>query len=263
MSGIALTESRAVVSARVRADRFYARMAAACLGVGVVGFIPTYWLPLLRGTIDVHPWTHVHALFFYGWLTMFVTQTALAASGRVLRHREMGVLGVAMATGMCFVGLGMTVHSLKSSIALGFGDAARAFSIVSATAIAMFAVLFAVAIGNVKKPDVHKRLMLVATASILQAAVGRVFLLFIAPRPSEGVVGAGGPPPVAVTIGPGLVVDLLIVIAMVHDRRTRGRVHPVYWIAGGAVLALQVLRVPLSATAAWTAITNWMLAIAP
>ena len=259
-----MTADRAAVAVRVRADRFYQRMALTCLAVGIIGFTPTYWLPLVRGTIQVHPWTHVHALFFYGWLGLFVTQTSLAASGRIVRHRELGVLGVAIASGMCFVGLGMTVHSLKSSIALGFGDAARAFSIVSATAIVLFAALVAVAIARVKTPEVHKRLMLVATASVLQAAVGRWFLLFLAPRPAGGVSqGALGPPPVAVTVGPGLVVDLLIVAAMVYDRRTRGRVHAVYWIAGGIVLAVQVLRVPLSSTSAWIAITNWLLAIAP
>jgi hypothetical protein len=257
MATVAMAE-RTAVTVRARADRFYLRMSMVFVAIGVIGFAPTYWIPLVTGSLNVHPWTHVHALFFYGWLALFIIQASLAAGGRVPRHRELGVLGVALAAGMCFAGFGMTVHSLKSSIALGFGDAGRAFSIVSASALAVFAALFAAAVLNVKRPDVHKRLMLVATASILQAAVGRVFLFFLATRPS-----AGGPPPVAVTVLPGLVVDLLIVSAMIHDRRTRRRVHPVYWIAGGAVLAVQIVRVPVSTTAAWTAIADAMLAIAP
>ena len=50
---------------------------------------------------------------------------------------------------------------------------------------------------------------------------------------------------------------------MVHDRRTRGRVHPAYWVAGGVALAVQLLRVPLSGTAGWLRVTDWMLALAP
>ena len=50
---------------------------------------------------------------------------------------------------------------------------------------------------------------------------------------------------------------------MVHDRRSRGRVHPVYWIAGGAVLAVQLLRVPVSMMPAWQAVTRGLLAFAP
>ena len=62
---------------------------------------------------------------------------------------------------------------------------------------------------------------------------------------------------------PALLVDLLIVAAMIHDRRTRGHVHRVYWIAGGALLAVQVLRVPLSTSHAWTVIAQWVLTLAP
>ena len=74
---------------------------------------------------------------------------------------------------------------------------------------------------------------------------------------------AVSPPPVFVTVMPGLVVDLLIVAGMVYDLRTRGRVHRAYWIAGGVTLAVQVLRVPLSQSGAWLHATNWLLALAP
>jgi hypothetical protein len=91
--------------------------------------------------------------------------------------------------------------------------------------------------------------------------VGR-WLLFLAPALPAGATTLP-PPPVAVTIAPALVVDLLIVWGMVHDRRTRGRVHPVYWIAGGVVLAVQLLRVPVSLTPQWQAVTHGLLAFAP
>lgn len=244
-------------------ERFYVRMAAVFVAVAVIGFAPTYWIPLARRTLDVSPITYLHAVFFYGWTLLFLWQTRLAASGRLARHRELGLLGVAMATGMLFVGLGLAINSLKRAEAAGFGASARAFSIVSVTGITLFAVLVAIAIRNVKKPEVHKRLMLVATASILQAAVGRWFLLFLAPPRPPGLIGPMPPPPVAVSVLPGLLVDLLIVAGMIHDRRTRGHVHRVYWIAGAAVLAVQVLRVPISSTSAWTQVTTWLLAVSP
>lgn len=245
-----------------RGQRFYVGMAATCLAVGLIGFAPTYWVPMVRRTLEVPPLTHLHALFFYGWLLLFLRQTVLAASGRLARHRELGVAGVALATGMCFVGLGMAIGSLKRLEAAGAGDAARAFSIVSFSAVALFAALFAAAIVNVKKPELHKRLMLVATVSMLQAGIGRWFLLFLAP-PTAALGGPPAVPPVFVSILPGLVTDLLIVAAMVHDRRTRGRVHPIYWSAGALVLAVQVLRAPISTTSAWMHLTHWLVALSP
>jgi hypothetical protein len=244
-----------------QASQFYVRMAVVCVAVALAGFAPTYWMPLLRGTLDVPPLTHVHALFFYGWLLLFLRQTMLAASGRIARHRELGVAGVALATGMCFVGLGMTITSLTRMLALGGGDSARAFAIVSVSAVVLFAGLFAAAIVNVKKPEIHKRLMLLTTVSMLQAGIGRWFLLFLAPARVAGAPFVQ--PPVAVTLLPALVNDLLIVAAMIHDRRERGRVHPAYWWGAAAVVAVQVLRVPLSTTHAWMRVTDWLLAFAP
>jgi hypothetical protein len=254
-------DSRSFATTVPAGQRFYVGMSATFVAIAVIGFAPTYWVPLFSGSLAVPPITHLHAIFFYGWTLLLLRQTWLAASGEIGRHRELGVAGVALATGMLFVGLDAAATSLRHAEAAGFGDAARPFAIVSVTAIVLFAVLVTIALLNVRKPEVHKRLMLVATASMLQAAVGRWFLLFLAPRAASAA--AVSPPPVFVTVIPGLVVDLLIVAAMIHDRRTIGRVHRVYWTAGAVVVAVQVLRVPLSATHAWGQIVQALVAFFP
>jgi hypothetical protein len=164
---------------------------------------------------------------------------------------------------MCFIGLAVAVDSIRTMDAAGFGDAGRRFAIVPVTAITLFAGMFAVALLNVSKPEVHKRVLLAATASLLQAAVGRWFVLALAPPRPAGMIGPPSPPPVAVSVGPGLVVDLLIVFAMVHDRRTTGRVHWAYWIALAVIVAVQVLRVPLSATSAWMHVPQLLVTLVP
>lgn len=245
-----MTEPDVLAYAGVRADRFYVRMASAMVAVAVIGFAPTYWVPMSRGTLVVTPLVHAHALLFFGWMLLFWTQTWLAAHGRLGRHRELGVAGVILACAMCIVGVATAASSLERAAAAGFGAAGRAFSVVSFTAVLFFAVVVAVAVLNVRTSATHKRLMLVATASLLQAGVGRWFALFL--RPPDAV----GPPLVIATVSAGLATDLLIVAAMIHDRRTRGRVHRAYWIAGTALVALQVLRVPLSTTPFWTRFTE-------
>jgi hypothetical protein len=248
-----MTETDVLAYAGVRTDRFYVRMASVMLAVAVVGFAPTYWVPLSRGTLVITPIVHVHALVFFGWMLLFWTQTWLAAHERFERHRELGVAGVVLACAMCVVGVAAATSSLDRAEAAGFGPAGRAFSVVSFTALLFFAALVAVAVLNVRNSATHKRLMLVATVSLLQAGVGRWFGLFL--RPPDAV----GPPRAAVTVMPGLVSDLLIVAAMMYDRKTRGRVHPAYWVAGAALVAVQVLRIPLSTTPFWTRFTEWIV----
>jgi hypothetical protein len=90
----------------------------------------------------------------------------------------------------------------------------------------------------------HKRLMLVATLSLLGAALARV----------TGTPGAGGPP---VFFG---VPDLLILCGVIYDRRTLGRVHPAYKWGGGIVVGSQVLRLALLKSGLWMAIAKALTA---
>ena len=122
------------------------------------------------------------------------------------------------------------------------------------------AVLFSGFVGTaivwVKRAEIHKRLMLLAMIPLMHAAFARLFAAAFAPADAKG------PPPVFVSVPPGLMMDLLIVAAMVYDWRTRGRPHPVYWIGGALLLADQTLAVPLSATSTWMAIATWVQSLA-
>jgi hypothetical protein len=74
--------------------------------------------------------------------------------------------------------------------------------------------------------------------------------------------GPPGPPPVAVAIPPALVACLLLVVAMVHDWRHRGRPHRVYVIGLVALVAVKLLNLPLSETHAWHAFAGSILTMA-
>jgi len=231
-------------------------MALACAAVAFIGFAPTYWVPMAHRTLSASPVIHFHGLLFFTWTLYFVFQTWLAASGRVANHRSVGMVGVSIATAMTIFGFFAGVHAMKQAAAIGQTDAGVAFAIVPLSGIAFFAAVFALAIVKVRRTETHKRLMLLAGISILDAAVARWFLTFLAPP------GPPGPPPVPVTIGPALVASLLLVVAIVHDWRRNGRVHPVYVYGGLALVAVKLLNWPVSMTPAWHAFAGGILAMA-
>jgi hypothetical protein len=230
-------------------------MALACAAVAFLGFAPTFFLPLAAGKFSAPPSVHVHGIVFFTWSLYFVYQAWLPASGRTGRHRSVGIIGVSLATAMTIFGFLAGVNSMQRSAAIGQTDAGIAFSIVPWSGILFFAVVFALGIALVRRPEVHKRLMLLAGISILDAAVARWFLTFLAPP------GPPGPPPVAVTIAPAFVAYLLLVVAIVHDWRTRGRPHAVYVIGGLALIAVKLLNLPISETHAWHAFAGGILAL--
>jgi hypothetical protein len=248
-----MIDDRARAAPAAPARYFYLNMALTCMAVAFVGFAPTYWLPLAHGTFSAPPVVHVHGILFFTWTVYFVFQTWLAASSQTAYHRSIGMIGVSLATAMTIFGFLASVIVMKQSTVAGQSDAAIAFSIVPLSGILFFAVVFVLAIAANRRPEVHKRLMLLADISILDAAVARWF-----PIPP----GPVGPPPVTVSIPPALVAYLLLVVAIVFDWRTRGRPHPVYVYGGLALVAVKLLNWPISETAAWHALSGGILALA-
>ena len=248
LGGGFMTTAVGVSAQQAAFRRFYVGMAGLCLLIAFGGFVPTYWAKLADGTFSGAPILHIHGGFFFLWTLFFFVQTTLVASGRVLRHRDWGLAGISLATAMVFTVVLAAINSMHVADAQGLGDAARRFSIVSLSAAVLFAGLFGSAIALVRKIEWHRRLMLLAMIPLMQAAMARVFMVLLAPP------GAVGPPPVAMALPPGLLVDLLIVAGAVYDWRTRGRVHPAYLIGGSIILAVQVLTIPLAGTDAWMSI---------
>ena len=248
--------------ARPGTRRFYVGLSAACLAIAVIGFMPTYWLQLAPGTFDGPPLVHLHAVLFSAWPLYFLVQTLLAARGQLARHRAWGLLGVSLATAMVMVGTFVANDVLVMRLADGYGDGARAFHIVSMSMMALFALFVAAALVCASRPEVHKRLMVLATITILPPAVARLFFA-VSVGIGPGLRPSGGPPrTVEGVLMSAIVADLFILAAIVYDVRTRGRPHPVYVIGGAIVLAVQILRGPLSTSQWWYALANSLARLA-
>jgi hypothetical protein len=235
---------------------FYVWMAGAAVLVAFAGFAPTFWLQLPAGTFVGSPMLHLHGLLFSGWTVYFLAQTVIAARGQIARHRAWGLLGISLATMMVCVGIAAADEALIRRLAAGYGDRARAFHIAAISLIALFGALVAAAIATVTRPEVHKRLMLLSTAAVIPPAIARVFFAINAGVAPGLRPGLGPPRTIESILAPTLVADLFIVAGIVHDWRTRGRPHPAYLIGGGAIVAVQVLRVPLSTTPWWYGVAD-------
>jgi len=248
----------AVIPARRAARWFFVRMAGACAFVAFAGFAPTFWLQLPAGTFVGSPLLHLHGLLFSAWMLFLLLQTTLAASGRVAHHRAWGLIGVSLATAMVLVGFAVANNVLATRLAAGFGDRARAFHIASTSMITLFGIFVVGAIVCVSRPEVHKRLMLLATISILPPAVSRLFFALTVGIGAGLRPGLGPPRSMESVIAPALIADVLILAGVLSDVRTRGRPHSTYVIGGVIIVAVQLLRVPLSTTPWWYALADFL-----
>ena len=259
-----MAEAALQTGARANVSRqFYFAMALTCLIIAVLGFMPTYFMPMAQGKFRGPPLVHIHGLVLFAWMAFFCTQTWLVARGKTLAHRTWGVLGVSIATAMVFVVTAIVSWRISQASLPGqpegLAHGVRAFAWVSIGGLAFFIGAFALAIVEVRRPEIHKRLLLLATISLLGAPIARWFLTLLAPSaPPPPAPPAGLPavfaPPVFVAVPPALIGDILLLVAMWVDWRTRGRPHPVYLIGGAIMVVLHLTQVQVAESPAWQAV---------
>ena len=261
MTAASIAPERA--ASRLSADTFFMWMSAACVAIAFGGFASEYWIPLATSKLSVPPIYNVHGVVASSWTLFLLLQSSLIASGNTRRHRELGLAGISLATLVVITGVLMTIASMKNHARINDGPQYMIFSIVPLAVMTFFAVCVGLAIAYAKRRETHKRLMLLGTFFILEAAMGRVFKMFLAPPDMRALplLDQPGAPIMLANIS-GAVCFLLVVIAAVYDWRTRGKPHPV-WIWGGlAMLAVLVLRDPIGHSAAWHSIATGVLSLA-
>jgi hypothetical protein len=214
-------------------------LPAAVVGavLAIVGFWEKYFRPLLSGM--AHPPTiiHLHAAVMVTWLVLFMTQVWFAASGRVRFHMRLGRWVMGYAIVVVVVGLLTTSHMFAARLAGGDILGAQRFLFGPVRDLVFFVPFLAIGWIYRKRPEIHKRTMLVASTILVLPAVSRMAFL-------------GVPVPLWKFM---LVWPLPVYLAMMHDFRTRRVVHPVYVLGIAAMLTMRLV-VPLNTSSAWHAV---------
>lgn len=231
---------------RWRNDRlFYSGMGVAIAAVSFWGFSRSYylsrWLEAPPTTPEITPVLAVHGAVFTAWMALIIVQPLLIAGNYRQVHRRLGWVGAGIAAAMVVMGNIAAIAAMNLGFK-GLGDP-HAFYAVPFFAIQSFAVTVALAIYWRNRAETHKRLMLLANVGIIGAAIARI--------PLEPIQAGA---PFTFLFLP----NLIILAGIAYDRRTRGRVHRV-WIWGGlAMLASQLVVLPVMGSEPWLAFARTM-----
>ncbi len=218
--------------------RFYLAMSLWMAVIIVVGFWPTYFGPLLAGTLDLKPILEIHAVIFTGWMVLLVAQASLAYTRRLGWHRKLGRLVAAYAALMVVVVLVRLSERFSNLIAAGEVREAHRSLVISMVDLLLFSGFLAAAIVYRKKPQIHKRLIIVATVVLLGPAVVRMTFLTSIPQIF------------AIMLSP-------LLLGMAFDVATRRRVHAVY-VIGLVIHLASWARMPLRDSEAWFSFSMWV-----
>lgn len=223
--------------------RLYLPATILVIVIALIGFWPTYFGPALRGKVHVPPLIHLHAIIYVTWLALFATQVALAATNRVKQHMQLGQWMMAYSVVVVIAGLMALAQAFGKRLATE--DVFRAqrylFGVLKDL---VFFVPFLVA-GWVyrRKPEIHKRLMIVATTILVLPAVSRMSFL-------------GTPVPLWKFM---LVWPIPVYLLMIHDFYKKRLIHPVYLMGVAAMLTMRLI-LPFGSSHAWQLIAAWITA---
>jgi hypothetical protein len=203
------------------------------------GFVALIWFVVLMGFVPdiIHKFrkqgfnyplaVHIHAAVYVSWLILLTAQTVLIGRGRVALHRRVGTFGAGLAALVGLTGL-VATHVVENRM-LGTPRADPAFISILLVDVLNFASLATA--GLLLRGDAasHKRLMLLATMSLLQAGFVRWWGPAMNAAFGTGFIGRW--------LADYLGVSLLVLGLGVYDLVTRRRLHPAYVLGAIWILA--------------------------
>lgn len=219
-------------AASVPKRRFYVALSLAIAATAFVGFAPTYYLGRWFAAVPLPPLVQLHGALFSAWVALLVVQATLVAADRRDWHRRLGGAGVALAAAMLVVGTLTAIASARRGFAPA-GLEPLMFLVIPLGSLALFAGFFGAAVVLRRRPELHRRLVVLATISILTPAIARLW--FVHQRPVIALA----------------LTNVFVLAAIAYEYRRRGSVHPLYLWGGLVVVASGPLRAALGRTVLW------------
>jgi hypothetical protein len=231
------------ITDRRRDSYFYVGVAIFAAATIFAGFARTYYLKAFFANMPLTPLLHLHGIVFTSWLVLFVTQSTLVAAKRTDIHRRLGVAGGVLAVFMAVIGPLTAIRAASHPVILPGLPPPLVFLVVPLFDILVFSILVAAGFYYRRKPDTHKRLMLLATLSILPPAIARLpfhFILAMGPVAFFGIS------------------DLILLSCAIYDTAVHRRMHPAYLWGGLLVIVSHPVRLAIGGTGAWLAFARWL-----
>jgi hypothetical protein len=157
---------------------FYFVMSLVFALVVVSGFSKTVDQNLIHAAVPRPAILWVHGGAFTLWVVFYILQSGLVRIRKVSSHRLLGWFGAALATVMVVVGVATAVVMTRFDTFTLHQPGGASFVSVPFFDMIVFGTLVGLAIAWRKKPELHRRLLFIATCGLMDAPLGRYAYMF-------------------------------------------------------------------------------------
>jgi hypothetical protein len=159
---------------------FYFSMSLLVAAIVVTGFKRTVNANLFHPAVPRPFILWIHGSAFAGWVIFFICQSTLVRVGKVSWHRSIGWFGAGLATVMVPLGVATAIIMARFDTVQLHQNQSDAYAFLSVPFYDMiaFGLLIALAIYWRTKPELHRRLIFIATCGLTDAAFGRFDYIF-------------------------------------------------------------------------------------
>ena len=228
--------------------RFYVTMSFVAIAIATAGFLPGL-LNSAGRLAPVTPLVAVHGVVSFAWLILFFVQTALVTAGRTDLHRRLGIATAALIIPMIMLGyfsaIAMTRRGFDLSGDLNIKSNPLFQLIFPLGDLVVFGGLAGAALLFRRRPEVHKRLMLMGVMGPLMVAPVAHFTghnLRSAPNAFIPIFG------------------VLLLVPAIYDRIRFGSFHPVTLWGGLAIFFFGNIRATMiGPSTAWHEFAAWLI----
>ena len=156
-------------SPALRERRFYLWSGAFIAVSTVVGFARTYYFRGYFHSPELRPFLHYHGAVMTAWIVLFFVQAVLIAGRRVRLHRVLGYFGAFLAVLVVIMGSAATILAAAREVRAHSHFANLTLNVLGLelTQMTLFGTLVGIALWYRRRPDIHKRCMLLATFCML------------------------------------------------------------------------------------------------
>ena len=246
MATITAAPSTVRFSARRVENLFFVGMSLLFLATVFLGFAHSYFLAGMLKAPLPNALIHVHGAVFSSWIILLLVQVSLVSAGRLQMHRNLGIFGAVLALAMFVTGLLASMDEVAREFSPpGSHIDPKTFYAIPFLQIVIFSVLVTAAFLARFDPAKHKRLMLIATISLLGPAVNRWPFALIQKAPPLTF----------------LVLFAYVLLVVAFDLWSRRTIHRATLRGGLFFIVSQQLMFPIGHTALWHSFATWTIHI--